>query len=293
MTNYYISPTGSDGGGAGTLGSPWQTISKAYTVCATTGDSIICLDGTYSWLSQTFGKNLTVQALNSGKAIFDAALANIIWDISSTFSLIISGIEFKRTVGNGNVAPFRFNNGSASFFTNLTCINCIFHDMQGSGSGDAWNGAVFGSNFNSGLLSLTVTGCLFYMIGKVVGNSIALAAGLRGTASASFMSFYNSTFYLDSPSPNDLFALITVYGGTLGNNILFKNCIIYSLLSMPFTGNSTYSGTFSVSNCDIVNVTGFPTGTFNLSSDPLFVDPSNRIFSLRQGSPCIDSGTLF
>lgn len=40
--------------------------------------------------------------------------------------------------------------------------------------------------------------------------------------------------------------------------------------------------------CDIKS--GWPGGGDNVSSDPLFVDPSDRDFHLRAGSPCVDAG---
>jgi len=50
-TKYYISPTGSDGSGTGTTGSPWYTLTKAWTAVSA-GDTIIVKTGTYNYTSR-------------------------------------------------------------------------------------------------------------------------------------------------------------------------------------------------------------------------------------------------
>jgi len=52
-TDYYLSPTGDDVTGDGSIGSPWFTLNKAWTV-VTAGDIIYLRDGTYSYVSRQY-----------------------------------------------------------------------------------------------------------------------------------------------------------------------------------------------------------------------------------------------
>ena len=69
------------------------------------------------------------------------------------------------------------------------------------------------------------------------------------------------------------------------------NCIIFDYQQLKMESNG-YTLSFDFNYCDFYN-NGFtpPTGTGNISNDPLFVDPINSDFHLTQNSPCIDAGT--
>jgi len=62
-TKYYLAPTGNDATGAGTIGSPWFTINKAWTVVAA-GDTVYLRGGTYAFLSQQRPFNVSGTAGN-------------------------------------------------------------------------------------------------------------------------------------------------------------------------------------------------------------------------------------
>jgi uncharacterized repeat protein (TIGR02059 family) len=64
-TNYYVSPTGSDASGNGSIGSPWFTLNKAWSSVAA-GDIVYMRGGTYYYTS---AQNLTGKSGNSSNYI--------------------------------------------------------------------------------------------------------------------------------------------------------------------------------------------------------------------------------
>ncbi len=85
----------------------------------------------------------------------------------------------------------------------------------------------------------------------------------------------NANYLFNSERPNS------------GNQ--FVNCII-SNISDFLTGSN--NSTFTYQYCDFYN-NGFttPTGTGNISANPLFVDQTTGDYHLQSNSPCIDTGT--
>ncbi len=69
----------------------------------------------------------------------------------------------------------------------------------------------------------------------------------------------------------------------------FVNCIISNITNF-LTGSN--NSTFTYQYCDFYN-NGFttPTGTGNISTDPLFVNQTTADYHLQSNSPCIDTGT--
>ncbi len=60
MAIYFLSATGSDGGGDGTITNPWFTLEKAWTVVSA-GDTVYMRGGNYQYTTQQDlnGKNGT------------------------------------------------------------------------------------------------------------------------------------------------------------------------------------------------------------------------------------------
>jgi hypothetical protein len=84
MSIYYISPTGSDGAGSGTLESPWKTLNQTLAVVAP-GDTVYCRGGTYAMTQKflvqdihgTSSQRITYSAYQEEVPVFDATDANI------------------------------------------------------------------------------------------------------------------------------------------------------------------------------------------------------------------------
>ena len=75
MATYYVSPAGSDSRStaqAQVYGTPWKTMQKAVNA-ATSGDTIICQDGTYTDRVRFDGtkSGITLMAENEHDAVID------------------------------------------------------------------------------------------------------------------------------------------------------------------------------------------------------------------------------
>jgi hypothetical protein len=88
---------------------------------------------------------------------------------------------------------------------------------------------------------------------------------------------------------NGAFALNGVIGHD-GGVVTCKNSIFVNATGISFPAYTSGNGITSYSCFYSFSTT--PTGTGNITSDPLFVDPSNSNFNLRATSPCIATGTL-
>jgi predicted outer membrane repeat protein len=75
-------------------------------------------------------------------------------------------------------------------------------------------------------------------------------------------------------------------GGGIGNfaSLFAINCIFWSN-----AGGEIYEG-YGTVNVQYSDIEGGLSGTGNINSDPLFIDPTNGDFRLQSGSPCIDVG---
>lgn len=287
MATYYISPSGNDTTGNGSSGNPWLTISKAHT-SATSGDTIICKDGTYTWVDQTFTKNLTIQAENTGLAIFDGGGAAKRWILPAQFAL--TGLIFEDVVSTSDIfrcdatvsltvtlCSFRSITTQGAFvpgarfglflFYNLattrtaTFVSCLFDDILDTNSGSTTYDFIFGHNDGAGgILNLSFIGCVFYFAtsGSSSKNNI-------------IRSYTNGA--TNTAITNSIFA-----------NFNGETVTMTSTNGTTMTTTATYS--------DFYNITSAPSGTGNITSDPLFVDAANGNFNLRPTSPCINTGTL-
>lgn len=275
MATYYISPTGNDVTGTGTSGNPWQTISKAFTSSAA-GDTIFCLPGTYTWVTQNFTTQRTIQCETAGGAIFDGAGVGRQWTWGAGLTLV--NLRFQNsTMAVVQDSFFRPNNAVGATTLTLTSITfqtlTMYQEIVG---------------VNGTPLTLVTTGCLFNDIARVVLGNYQRIFNLRGAVSASIS---NCTVYFATWTTSVLAAIFDTFGTTL--TITMKNTILRNASGNVVTwmvnpGTVTYAVSYNCFN----NITGAPTNSNGITSDPLFIDEVGGNFNLRQTSPCIDAGTL-
>jgi len=138
MATYYLapstaSPAGSDSN-SGTIGSPWLTLNKAWTV-VTAGDTIYMRGGTYIYAAQQY---LTGESGTSGNLIK-------IWAYSGELPIITRGGSFSTTESNAGI----FFTGNYVHFKGLT-ITGFYQDDAG-----VWP-AMRGEDFNNCIFERTI-----------------------------------------------------------------------------------------------------------------------------------------
>lgn len=277
MSIWYISPSGNDSTGNGSIGTPWATISKAHT-SASAGDTIICKDGTYTWASQTFTKSLTIQSENDGLAVFNGGGTNISWTASSSITLALSGLIFEDATSGGNTGSGRIFCVSGGITFSLTISRCVLRDLTVFDI-SGWPGSIFMAR---GTMIVSIISCAIYDIVETNANQSALFA--QFVSGALTVTITNCIFY------NDLAAVPYVaYRSTATLEFVVKNTIFYTSVARAWqTGTPTYTG----SGSNLIYGYTSPAAIYTLSTDPLFYDAASGNFGLRPTSPCLNAGTL-
>lgn len=282
MATYYISTAGNDTTGDGSYALPWLTVSKAHTA-ASSGDVIIVKTSatTYTFASQTFTKSLTIrgETTNPLNHIFDGGGSSINgWKANNTaLAITVEYCTFQNATTAANETLF-FSNLAAGGV--CTMNNCIVRTItMNNGDYDA----IFGANAaNGGRGSIDISLVLVY----------GLVRGAAGTNGA-ILNRFASEVGTDTVT-NCTFAVGTtgykIYRSVTGSVLTLKNSIFYSDSSLAF--GLAAGGTINYSYSCSYNFTSPPSGTGNITSDPLFVDAANSNYNLRPASPCIDSATL-
>ncbi|HQY10584.1 MAG TPA: T9SS type A sorting domain-containing protein [Ferruginibacter sp.] len=100
---YYISPTGNDATGTGTLANPWRTLFKATSTVTAAGNTIHVLPGTYT---ETQESNLAVGVSLEGEGIANSIILSNITGQWTTLLNLSSGWD---TNGNQTISGITFN----------------------------------------------------------------------------------------------------------------------------------------------------------------------------------------
>lgn len=282
MATKYISPTGSNGA-AGTSGAPWQTLAYAVTNTSA-GDTIVCAAGTYTFTTQTFSSSRTITgpAVSSGlpTAIFNGAASSFssraVWEVTSSATLTLNNLRFTNFV----LGASGFGIGGYSGQTGTQVLaNCCFDTISFSGN----NGGILGGL--NATQTITLSGCLFFNNLRTGSYTSCVLFYLYSSgAGETFIANNVSVYQASSTYPVGLF----YHNGT--NTVTVKNLIAQTVSAVAFTANSTPTWDYSYSCAN--NFTSVPSGSNNITSDPLFVDPSNSNFNLRPTSPCLDTGII-
>ena len=76
QTTWYVSPTGNDGTGVGTLAQPWRTFYKASTEVTDAGDKLYAFNGTYNEVQQSqFAVGISIEGESMGNVIINSTYA--------------------------------------------------------------------------------------------------------------------------------------------------------------------------------------------------------------------------
>ncbi len=274
MTTYYISPIGNDSTGAGTLISPWQTVSKAFS-SSTGGDTILVdsANGNLTWVAQDFTSARTLSSYGGGTAVLSGGSTTLMW---SGF-ITVSNLQFQNFSG---LVPFIPTGTSCT----MSFTTCKFVSIVTDFGFFAFNGGCSNS-------AVTLQSCLFQNCESPVGpSSLSYFRIGNDTVGTTTISLTNCTVYSNVATGRTMPLAENVGAGTTPT-IALTNNIIWNAngINTAFTAGSTI--TFSGSDNDILGYSSPPSLTGNISTDPLFVDVASSIFDLRPSSPCRDIGT--
>lgn len=278
---YYIATTGNDTTGAGTLASPWLTISKAFN-SSTNGDTINVAAGTYTWLDQNFtsGRIVTGPAIVRGSqlptAIFDAAGLDKYWRFDNN-TFVFNNLMLQNFVNADNATSTLWSNGAS----NVTWNDCVFRN----GTMTSTNQSICLFGANGGGAVLTLNRCVLYGMNSTSGNT-----GYWGNTGWEYVTttINGCIFYCTSPTP----VSVTSRAGSAGYIITAKNSIFYTAIACGWHYSSTaFTWSGGATNLNF-GYSSAPAGAaITVTTDPLFVDASAGNFNLRPGSPAWGMGT--
>jgi len=295
MPTFFIAPAshattpGHDTNGTGTTLLPWLTISKAHTSAAS-GDTIICKDGTHTWSSQTFTKSLTIQAENTGLAIFDGAAATISWVLVP--NMVKNGLRFTNATATSSAPLFSGGADGLYLFQRCTFGNIsISHAVSGEGG-------LIGTAFSlTGNPTYRLISCLINDITSAGQNALFGGRTFGTTNMVITWDLQNTVIYIANTGANRIQTLFFL-AGNAGTNptiaIIIKNSIISNAsgLTVNYRGGSGTHNTNALSNSGFFNITTVPAGTANFTTNPLFENVAGGNFNLRPTSPAQSKGTL-
>jgi len=289
MATYYIDPAGNNSTGDGSEGTPWLTVSKFNTESAT-GDTLICLEGTYAgWSGFNYlNKTLVVQAETGAdgaykSVVFDGSGATQVYAMQNTGGSQGAHYTFKGIKWFDFAFSNAFISGDLSD-TNATMTfpyeDCIFHTIRSQNGFTEWRNTRYGTSF---------TRCKFYKMARNVAQGAGGALFVVHVRDQD-VSFINTTIYLDEDT--DYYTtLFSIQSATAGSVFTLKNLIVSDKNDLITYGSSSAASN-DISYSDFHQITSPPAGTGVITSDPLFVDSDNNNLNLRPTSPAIDTGTL-
>lgn len=290
MATIYISPTGNDTTGNGTISTPYLTITKSLSV-GSAGDTCYCLDGTYTMEELVVNKVFTITGSSPSRVIFDGSIY-VGREIQATDSCTISNIKFQNHTRDSYSAFITISGDNK----NLTVSNCIFDNIIETPHPSAYGGIIGALETTVSLgLTITVNSCIFSNIST---------AGIAGTTNGCIFFLGNAGTHITFIAKNNTVSISLIAGNWIRGIFSSWGPVVIDLLSVQnnifynISGNTVYhfSAGVPVPNWESYNdwylITYTPTGAGDITSDPLFVDAPNGNFNLRQTSPCLDTGVL-
>ena len=251
--------------------TPWLTPGKVNS-SATTGDTCVMQESVadFTWANITFSKGLSFV----GPSIISPARINA-----------------------GNIAAGWTLGAYTHLLENILFKNCpsAFLTMSGVHNvtlrGVKFDDDILLNTAKYGLLECNSTAGAVLNLDRVEFNNVrqssATARGLLGTN----VLLGGVTITLER---------VIAYWGTGSNPAAYLHYRAYdtpvvvirnSILSNQTGGTITYgTSTNTASYSDLHLLTGAPSGTGVITSDPLWVDPVNGNFNLQQDSPCVGVG---
>jgi hypothetical protein len=258
---FYVSPSPhGDDSNNGDINSHFATIQHAINK-AQARDKIIITSGTYKENIKIENKD-NIYLFGENEVIIDGTLNSSTIYLEKSKNITIDNIS----IINGSRGGI-FNNKS---FLNIK--NSSIYDNQSTGEG--------GGIYNDGIL---------YLSNTEIYNNESVRGG-AGIYNVSNMEMINCVVY--SNRVTSFYDSIFTIGGGIYNDPSVKfyaeNSIIYN--NKAISGhNNINRGRIEYSNVQTDDNSVF-SGKGNINQEPLFVNPENGDFHLKENSPCIDAG---
>ena len=235
---YYISPSGNDATGSGTITNPWRTLYKA-TSTVTAGNTIFLLPGTYTE-TQT---SILATGVNVEAADTNAVVKST---LSVQFVAILQLHSPEGTMGNQYVRNIKFdgNNRLTSWGlsvrgrSNVSVYGCVFRDFEETAVN--WSGRNDGNQLPP---SIYATGNSFY--DNIITNSAHWTSSY-GRGAFQFGGQDGMQIYNNYITANSRPAGLNGWPIKGCNDSWIKNCRLHhnTLISAPFpyftNGNGNY-----------------------------------------------------
>ena len=280
------------------------------------GDTIVVKDGTYYENINFSGKAITVQSENgpSTTIIDGEKIGPVVAFFSGEGSeSVLEGF----TITNGS---YMFGGGISAMENSPTILNCIITGNESPYGGGIYDYGEDGATLTDCIISNNTAsqhgGGIYTISAKVTNCTIRdnVASDAGGGISFGFGDSYPSLAIIANCIINNNTAG-TVGGGIRCDDLspTIVNCTVSNNSATSIGGGIYCSGTdgpavvnsilwgntaggspneISAGTIDITysDIEGGWTGTGNMDSDPLFVDPGYGDFHLQSGSPCMNVG---
>jgi hypothetical protein len=285
LPQFYVDASRPDDAGDG---RSWLTAKKTIQAAIDESlpyDMIVVTNGIYASIS-TADKAITIKSVNGADVtIIDGGGTNRCATLGSSSSwtrTTLVGFTLRNGSASSGGGSYYGTLDSCTLAGNIAssygggayfCIlnNCVLTGNSASAGGGSWYGTLSNCTLTENCASTSGGGSCYGTL-----NSCTITRNSASDGGGS----YNGTLTNCTLTSNSAYSGGGSYGGTLNNCIVWMNAIISG------ETNNYSGGTFSYS-C----TTPLPSGTGNLSADPLFRLPAAGDFRLSPGSPCLNAGT--
>ncbi len=250
-TTYYISPSGNDATGTGTITNPWKTLKKATTAVTSAGDIIHVTNGTYSETQQSL---LAVGVSIEGEGTGSLITSNVGGATFGSFVATISATSATPVDGNQHISNLKLDGQMAASWgiwvggrNNFSIYNCTVVNFFN-----------FGVSFTNSNDLWVITEPTTYRTGNTFHDNIVIncasyegwGRGCLNIGGQQGMLVYNNTIVQDSRPTgqngwpikyaNDGFTRgLKIYNNTLTKNLRVLNSADWSFCMEIFHGQGT------------------------------------------------------